>query len=509
MNRYKKTDMKKGIIQLLIAVFIMGFTVTACENDDITVNNGVFPETEGVNSSIGMLRSLNFAKETPHIDMDFQNKSDVLYIELTQPAIQAETYTVKVDEAQVAVYNAKNEVNYLLFPAEQVTLENKGTLTVEQGKQKSNTVTVSFTYNKSLSSGVYLLPLTIDIKSESTIIAEKYHTLYYLIDVWAETLAEHKVTEKDFIQLVGLDPELANPLLINRLYIEMYRFNEPTLYFNPSDIVNLQYATVKADENKLPYLFLKEELAYVLSKRGKYIQPLQQQDHKVCLAIKGGGDGIGFSNLSDFQRETFIYRIKQVIDQYALDGVNLHDSEFGIEQKNNTNDAANGLGLFVQQLRKVLGDKIITYTQTEESPQGITDEQAEIKLGEWVDYAWTDQLNKIINPWDRPDKWWNKPIAGITKKKWGALNSSINTSKEDHFTLQNAIYEDGFMITEGINHVFIVDRVEYTTFPYESSSGWYMVWGSNSNLWEIYSESTGIYPPKYRKYDDPLVPKDY
>ena len=55
----------------------------------------------------------------------------------------------------------------------------------------------------------------------------------------------------------------------------------------------------------LPSLYLKDDLAYVLKKREKYIVPLQQLDHKVCLAIKGAGEGIGFSNLGEKEMMIF------------------------------------------------------------------------------------------------------------------------------------------------------------------------------------------------------------
>ena len=83
---------------------------------------------------------------------------------------------------------------------------------------------------------------------------------------------------------------------------------------------------------------------------------------------------------------------------------------------------------FVASLRDKLGNKIITYTQTSESPEGITND-ANLKLGELLDYAWCDQLNTIIDPWSTPEKW-TRPIAGLNKEKWGALNTDIHMSSE-------------------------------------------------------------------------------
>ena len=48
-----------------------------------------------------------------------------------------------------------------------------------------------------------------------------------------------------------------------------------------------------------------------------------------------------------------------------------------------------------------------------------------IGYGELLDYAWCDQLNTIIDPWSTPEKW-TRPIAGLNKEKWGALNTDIH-----------------------------------------------------------------------------------
>ena len=218
--------------------------------------------------------------------------------------------------------------------------------------------------------------------------------------------AEYNAIKKNFIQIAGVDPEFTNPLLLNKLYFESLSLSSPEVdYYNPFDIINLQFATVKADDNLLPSLYLKDDLAYVLKKREKYIVPLQQLDHKVCLAIKGAGEGIGFSNLGEKEMMIFVERIKQVIDIYHLDGVNLYDANFSYEESNENINYSNNLCKFVASLRDKLGNKIITYTQTSESPEGITSNETDLKLGELVDYAWCDQLNTIIDPWDNSGKW--------------------------------------------------------------------------------------------------------
>ena len=293
---------------------------------------------------------------------------------------------------------------------------------IEKGEQQSNSVSIAFKHDEAIEDSViYVLPLTVEENNSSPAMSSERKTLYYIINAWGMAPAEYNAIKKNFIQIAGVDPEFTNPLLLNKLYFESVPISSPEVdCYNPFDIINLQFATVKADDNQLPSLYLKDDLAYVLKKREKYIVPLQQLDHKVCLAIKGAGEGIGFSNLGEKEMMIFVERIKQMIDIYHLDGVNLYDANFFYEESNENIDYSNNLCKFVASLRDKLGNKIITYTQTSESPEGITNNETDLKLGELIDYAWCDQLNTIIDPWSTPEKW-TRPIAGLNKEKMGSF----------------------------------------------------------------------------------------
>lgn len=504
--------MKQQIKNLLILIFVLGFAGTSCEDNDIIVDGEAFPETEGIGQLMGILRSVNYAKDDPLIDMNHEDVSDVFNIELTEPATQEVSYTASIDEAQVAIFNTKYEVDYPLFPTEFVNIGEGGKMTLKKGDKQSNSISISFKFDESLTDTiVYLLPITVEPDSKSSPLSEKRRTLYYRINMWGEGVLIYEANyQRNYIQISGVDPEITNPLLLSKLYLECYQDpGQPSLIVNPYDIINLQSATVKADENNLPYLYLNDDLAYVLSKRGKYIIPLKKYDRKICLTIKGGGEGIGFSNLSGTQLSVFVYRIKQMLEQYELDGVNMYDIGFGIDESEDSADLAKGLCRFVSLLRKELGDKIISYIQTSESPAEITEEQDGIKLGELIDYAWTDQLNKIINPWDRPDEWWNKPIAGLAKEKWGALNAAMYSTYDDQGVIWDDIESPNGINDEGVNHVFVHHRVEETEFKTESTFRFPFSWGWEYRLWEDTGGSASIRPQGYYPYDKIFVPKDY
>ncbi|UVR90455.1 hypothetical protein [Bacteroides thetaiotaomicron] len=105
--------MKQILKHILILAFAAGFIGTACENNDLNIDAGTFPETGGIGLSMGILQSDNYAMENPQINMDHASLSDQFHISLTEPASQTGNYTVKVDESKVLDFNSKHGTNYL------------------------------------------------------------------------------------------------------------------------------------------------------------------------------------------------------------------------------------------------------------------------------------------------------------------------------------------------------------------------------------------------------------
>lgn len=70
------------------------------------------------------------------------------------------------------------------------------------------------------------------------------------------------------------------------------------------------------------------------------------------------------------------------------------------------------------------------------------------------------------------------------------------------------------MITAGINHVFVVNRVDYVSAGTEPYAPIYMAYGAICNLCDMEKEYfvMGINSPNGNQYlniHDPLMPKDY
>lgn len=98
-----------------------------------------------------------------------------------------------------------------------------------------------------------------------------------------------------------------------------------TLY-NIGSIVNLRTVTVDYDQiSGRALLKFSDDMRDVLEQTSKFIRPLQEHGRKVCICIEGGGKGFGFCNMTDGQIADFTQQVKNVIELYSLDGVNLRD----------------------------------------------------------------------------------------------------------------------------------------------------------------------------------------
>jgi hypothetical protein len=90
------------------------------------------------------------------------------------------------------------------------------------------------------------------------------------------------------------------------------------------DFVVLGAAQLKKDARGV-YLYLPDNVRKVLERRNTYLRPLQQKGISVLLGITGGGDGISFGTLGEDESTVFVQAVKDVIDTYTLDGVEIND----------------------------------------------------------------------------------------------------------------------------------------------------------------------------------------
>lgn len=437
--------MKKNLIIYFIFLLLLAVGVLGCNEESISMDAARLPDEKAMINTAGVLRSTNTLTNKKLIELTEgdQSATEEIYYFVSQPAKTAFTVTAIADEDLVEDYNKANDTKLDALPAGNVKFEGEGVLSVAAGKQESAKIKMTISTAGLSFDTPYLLPLTIEQTPTGVQGQAAKQILYYVVNI------RKKVTvcyPNDQYQQIDIPPMLPNAHVVfyvntstyQPLIADVYgilKINQRdytrTLY-NIGSIVNLRIATVDYNlVTKRAQLNLSNDMRDVLEQADKFIRPLQDHGRKVCLCIEGGGKGVGFCNLTDSQIADFAQQVKNVIDLYHLDGVNLRDEgsvygKDGLPEMNTTSYPK-----LIKALREALPDKMLTLVDKDEPTEYFYDVElcGGIEVGKYIDYAWHaydsgKELVQIIEPWetDHPySEHIRKPIAGLTSGRYGSL----------------------------------------------------------------------------------------
>ena len=268
-----------------------------------------------------------------------------------------------------------------------------------------------------MSNYTYLFP----IQAVDAGTGELIDQIYYVINPVEE---KKEMGEKQSTVIAYIDTEVMNPLIAGQfsLSIDSYDysegFEETNIYKGPLlDILNVRTAFLKEVQGRA-VLTYTTDMEYVLKKHIRYLRPMQENGLKVCLAIMGGGTGLGFANLTDAQISDFTAQVQTAVSLYDLDGINLWDkgAGYGKEGMAPINDTS--YAKLIKALKNAMPDKLLTLVDTRETTEALCDEQAGISVGNYLDYAWSS-LEDFLAPYETDAT--IRPLAGISEKKYGTI----------------------------------------------------------------------------------------
>ena len=183
------------------------------------------------------------------------------------------------------------------------------------------------------------------------------------------------------------------------------------------DVVNLLRATVGTGGE----LKLNADISHVLKNADKYIRPLKLMGMKVCLTVKNSST-IGFCHLTDGEIENFVAQVRNAVELYELDGIDLWDDsdEYGIDGIKNTSTYPK----LIKALREALSkETMLTVADKGEATALFFDKEkcGGIEVGKYIDYAYTGYINQYSLPFwtefEIPEAEWmicgRKPFAGL------------------------------------------------------------------------------------------------
>lgn len=437
--------MKKYTIKYILFPLLLA-AMAGCTEDPIPVAAGKLPDETTMNNTGGILYSEKSLtnKLVIRLSKDEASGTDAIYYTLTKPAATAVTVTAIADEKLVDTYNKTNQTKLKALPAANVQFEGGGKLTVATGKQTSDKIKITISTQGLKAETVYLLPLTIKEAPAGVQAQSEKQVLYYGVSIREKITTCYPYDSNSQVEIPPMLPNLFTVFYVNTenyqpliagVYAvsrtDMMEWNEEL--FSIGNIVNLKTATVDYDSStKRAILNLSSDIRYVLEHTNKYIRPLQDHGRKICLCIEGGGKGLGFCNMNDTQIADFTNQVKNVLELYNLDGVNLWDEGSGYGKESMPTVNTTSYPKLIKALREALPNKLITLVDKGEPTESFYDASlcGGIEVGKLIDYAWhgytsEKEFIQIIEPWasDHPySDYIRKPIAGLTFEHYGSVN---------------------------------------------------------------------------------------
>lgn len=323
--------------------------------------------------------------------------------------------------------------------------EYSGTLEVAAGEDRSSLSALTFKAS-GLQAGDYTLVLA-EVAEDETKASEP---LEFRVTVRTPQTGNYGFMP-DNVTVCYVNTNDYQPLLADAYVLEVGPRRGDKNYYYLANVVNLRTVVLK-DNNGRAELVLGRDMEHVLANRAKYIVPLQDKGHKVCLVLEGGATGLGFCNLTDAQIDDFVAQVRKVVYDNDLDGVNFFDKGAAYEQaESNGLPAMNTTSYpkLIQKMRTALPGKLVTLADYGEPTAYFYDTEATggIKVGEHIDYAWSGYMDvsespQILDPWGLVDpndpkvkeaealafdipavfpfaKDERKPIAGLTPDRYG------------------------------------------------------------------------------------------
>lgn len=450
-------NMKKNLIIHFILLLLLKVGVTGCAEDTISMNADRLPDEAAMGNIVGALRSTTTLTNKAFVGLTEgdETATEEIFYALSQPAGTLLTVTAVVNEKLVEDYNEENDVKLSTLPAGNVQLEGGGVLSINAGEQRSAKIKLTISTAGLDLDTPYLLPLIIEETPAGIKAETKKQVLYYIVDI------RKKVTtcypNNQHVQ-IDMPPMLPNafvvfyvntstyqPLIANVYGIQKIDQTDYTqTLHNIGSIVNLRIVTMDYEPaTGRALLNLSSDIRDALEKADKYIRPLQDNGRKVCLSIENGNKGLGFCNLTDMQIADFVQQVKNVVELYHLDGINLWDKVNTYSQEGVFAMNTASYPKLIRALRDALPEKLLTVVDKGEATEYFydTDRCGGIEVGKYIDYAWHaydsgKEVVQIIEPWEAEhpySKYTRKPIAGLAPECYGSLTIPLYEKGENPF----------------------------------------------------------------------------
>ena len=263
-----------NIYKTVFALGLIAGCLSSCKEDidlsGIKEDNYVIPQ-----GTIGYVVGNEGRMSNSSVELR-TSESTALYFSLTNDATSDLNATFTIDDAALESYNKIHGTNYMLFPKEQVSLENGGVVTVAKGAKKSTPLEIKIKSKEDLDANVtYVIP--VKVKAEGVILSQEASSYLIFVNDYSKIPDCSKSTGIKIISCMEVND--TNPL--NNLCFTLKGSGKPLV-----DMVILFSANINySEENGRVYVYNNPNVQHLLSNRLKYIKPLQDRGIKVILGV--------------------------------------------------------------------------------------------------------------------------------------------------------------------------------------------------------------------------------
>lgn len=437
--------MKKNLIIHFILVLLLKIGVTGCTEETISMNADRMPDETAMDNIAGALRNTTTLTNKAFLELTEGDESatEEIFYSLSQSAGSRLTVTAVVNEKLVEDYNEENNSKLNTLPAGNVQFENGGVLSIDAGEQKSAKIKFTISTAGLNTDTPYLLPLTMEEIPAGVKVDTKKQVLYYIVNIRKRITTCYPNNQYEQIDMPPMLPDAFVVFYVNTstyqpLIADVYgiqkinQIDYTQALHNIGSIVNLRIVTMDYESaTGRALLNLSSDIRDVLEKADKFIRPLQEHGRKVCLSIENGNKGFGFCNLNDMQLADFVQQVKNVVELYRLDGINLWDKVSTYNKEGMFAMNTVSYPKLIKALRDALPEKLLTVVDKGEATEYFYDVNrcGGIEVGRYIDYAWHaydsgKEVVQIIEPWDAEhpySEYTRKPIIGLAPECYGSL----------------------------------------------------------------------------------------
>ncbi len=456
-----------------VATLCAAFGLAGCEEEAIRLDIGTLQDEDSFALVRSSMRSGHSFSGITRVDlfsaMDGEEPEtviiDELYLSLDKPAASDVTAEITIGDtfteeylAEVERRNAQMTAYYKairtelpddyfkaeLLPVNNLQL-NTSTLTVKPGETDSESISVKVNNDGLDLQTIYFLSMEIKQKDASGKTTSRLLQYIITINEYKQTADELNLSlppdveirhesETGFMSVFYINTETYQPLLAdNLLLVRQKSGSRIPDYYTVGSIINLKPAKIDY-ESATGYVFLavSPDLRYVLENAAKYIHPIQNNGKKVCVCIQGGSRGISFCNMSDKQIAGFTVQVKDIVELYGLDGINLWDEGDGYGREGMPPMNTSSYPKLIRSLREALPGKLLTIVDVGKPTECFHDSAlcGGIEVGRHIDYAWHGYNNpleivQMIDPWKEGQPfsdYTRKPMAGLSAERYGNVN---------------------------------------------------------------------------------------